>query len=295
MRIDRLTVLNFRRFEKSTFALHPRFTLLVGDNGTGKTALLEALRVGVGAYLLGIPDSPVPAPSIRRDCVRLETRQGGEFPTFERVTPCAVRCEGQVHGRDLCWSRELTSVRGRTNRVGAQALVQCVDRHVQKDKRAMKDERAMNFPLIVSYGTGRLWIEPRATQQALSAVRKPFGKASRFAAYRGCLEPTVSSELLHEWIKQRAPIALQNQQPLQSLDAVYEAIAGCVEGVERAVYDFGLMTSCWTSTTGNAFRLIAERRAEKHDGPCRRYGVALCSTEPPSGGASAEGNRRRCC
>ena len=237
MRIDRLTVSNFRRFESNTFDLHHRFTLLVGDNGAGKTAILDALRVGVGAYLLGIPDSQVP--SIRRDCVRLQTRRDGEFPTFEPVTPCVVRCEGRVHGRDLCWSRELASVGGRTNRVGARALVQCVDRHVQEDKQAMKDKRAMSFPLIASYGTGRLWIEPRETERVRSAVRQPLGKASRFAAYRGCLEPTVSSAFLRSWIKKMALIA-QDKQPLQSLDVVYGAVVGCVEGAERAGYDFGV-------------------------------------------------------
>ena len=74
MRIDQLTVLNFRRFEKCIFQLHPQFTLLVGDNGAGKTAILDALRVGAGAYLLGIPDSPAPAPPIRQDYMRRETR-----------------------------------------------------------------------------------------------------------------------------------------------------------------------------------------------------------------------------
>ena len=236
MRIDRLAVSNFRRFENNTFDLHHRFTLLVGDNGAGKTAILDALRVGVGAYLLGIPDSQVP--SIRRDCVRLETRQG-EFPTFEPATPCVVRCEGRVHGRDLCWSRELASVGGRTNRVGARALVQCVDRHVQEDKQAMKDKRAMSFPLIASYGTGRLWIEPRETERVRSAVRQPLGRLSRFAAYRGCLEPTVSSAFLRSWIKKMALIA-QDKQPLQSLDVVYGAVVGCVAGAKRAGYDFGV-------------------------------------------------------
>ncbi|MCY4173031.1 MAG: AAA family ATPase [Cyanobacteria bacterium MAG CAR3_bin_5] len=194
----------------------------------------------MGTYLMGIDNSPVPAPSIRRDCIRLETRQGGEFSIFERVIPCVVRCEGRVHGQDLRWSRELTSVRGRTNRVGARALEQRVRRHAQEDKETIQDERAMNFPLIVSYGTGRLWIEPRATEQALSAVRQPLGKASRFEAYRGCLEPTVSSELLRRWIKKMALIAHQNQKPLQSLDAVYGAVVGCVEGVEKAEYDFDM-------------------------------------------------------
>lgn len=238
MRIDRLTVSNFRRFENNTFALHHRFTLLVGDNGAGKTTILDALRVGVGAYLLGIPDSQ--ARPIKRDCIRVETRQGGEFPTFEPVAPCGVRCEGRVHGRDLCWSRELASLRGRTNRVGARALAQCVDKHVQEDKQAMKDKRAMSFPLMVSYDTDRFWIKPRETERLRSAVRQPFGKASRFAAYGGCLEPKVSSAFLRGWIKKMALIALKEEQPLQSLDVVYGAVVGCVEGAERATYDFGV-------------------------------------------------------
>ena len=231
MRIDELTVLNFSRFEEHTFELHPRFTLLVGDNGAGKTAILNALRVGTGAYLLGdIPDAQ--APSIKREWVRRETRRDGEFSTFEPVTPCVVRCQGQVHGLDLCWSRKLASVHGRTNRVDARALVQCVARHREEDRPGM------NFPLIAFYGTGRLWIEPRTTQQMRSDIRQTPGKMSRFTAYRGSLEPAVSSEWLRGWIKQMALIATQKGQSLQSLDAVYEAVAGCVEGAERAVYNF---------------------------------------------------------
>ena len=95
MRIDRLTVLNFKKFEENTFDFHRQFTLLVGDNGAGKTAVLDALRIGVGAYLLGIPYTQ--APSIKREYVRRETRRNGEFSTFEPVTPSAVGCEGRVH------------------------------------------------------------------------------------------------------------------------------------------------------------------------------------------------------
>lgn len=232
MRIDRLTVSNFKRFEEETFEFHRQFTLVVGDNGAGKTAVLDALRIGVGAYLLGIPHSR--APSIRREYVRRETRRNGEFSTFEPVTPCAVGCEGQVHLADLRWNRELGTLYGRTNRVGARALVQCVAGHYRENRPET------NFPLIVSYGTGRLWIEPRTTKQARSAVRVPLGKLSRFEAYRACLEPAVSSELLRRWIKKMALIAVQEKRSLGSLDAVYSAIVGCVEGVERALYDFEL-------------------------------------------------------
>ena len=232
MRIDRLTVSNFKKFEEQTFEFHRQFTLLVGDNGAGKTAVLDALRIGVGAYLLGIPYAQ--APSIKREYVRRETRRNGEFSTFEPVTPSTIACEGRVHLSDLRWDRELASFRGRTNRVGARELVRCVAKHFREN------DPGTNFPLIVSYGTGRLWIEPRTTKQARSAVREPLGRLSRFEAYRGCLGPAVSSELLRRWIKKMALIAVQEKQSLASLDAVYSAVVGCVEGVDRALYDFDL-------------------------------------------------------
>lgn len=232
MRIDRLTVTNFKNFEEETFEFHRQFTLLVGDNGAGKTAVLDALRIGVGAYLLGIPHSR--APSVKRDYVRRETRRNGEFSTFEPVTPCAVGCEGRVHLSELQWTRELRSLGGKTNRVGARALTQCVA------ERFHDTQPETTFPLIVSYSTGRLWIEPRTTKHTRSAVRQPLGKLSRFEAYRGCLDPAVSSELLRRWIKKMALIAVQEKRPLGSLDAVYSAIVGCVEGAERVLYDFEL-------------------------------------------------------
>ena len=232
MRVDRLTVLNFRNFVQETFEFHPQFTLLVGDNGAGKTAVLDALRVGVGAYLLGIPD--IQAPSINREFVRRETRRVGELLAFEPVMPCAVSCEGRVHFLDLRWDRERSSLHGRTNRVGARDLAQCVARCF----RSMDPQT--DFPLIVSYGAGRLWIEPRTTKHARSAVREPLGKLSRFEAHRGCLEPAVSSELLRRWIKKMELIAVQQKHRLGSLDAVYSAVVGCVQDAEKVLYDFEL-------------------------------------------------------
>ncbi|MYK33338.1 MAG: AAA family ATPase [Boseongicola sp. SB0670_bin_30] len=192
MRIDRLNVLNFKNFEENTFEFHRQFTLLVGDNGAGKTAVLDALRVGAGAYLLAIPNSQ--APTIKREYVRRVTRRNGEFSTLEERCPCAVSCEGRVHLSNLHWNRQLMSLYGRTNRVGARELVQCASRHIGSE------EAETNFPLIVSYGTGRLWVEPRTTKDARSAVRAPRGKMSRCEAYRGCLDPAVSSDLFRRWI-----------------------------------------------------------------------------------------------
>ncbi|MBI3319230.1 MAG: AAA family ATPase [Candidatus Omnitrophica bacterium] len=50
MRIDQLTVQHCKKFAEQTFTLHPQFTLLVGENGSGKTAVLDALAVSFRCY-----------------------------------------------------------------------------------------------------------------------------------------------------------------------------------------------------------------------------------------------------
>ncbi len=57
MRIDKLELRNFKKFAEQTFTLHPHFTLLVGENGSGKTSVLDALAVALGVWLVRVPDS----------------------------------------------------------------------------------------------------------------------------------------------------------------------------------------------------------------------------------------------
>lgn len=46
-----LNLRNFRRFESFHCELHPRFTLLVGENGAGKTSVLKAIERGIFSSL----------------------------------------------------------------------------------------------------------------------------------------------------------------------------------------------------------------------------------------------------
>jgi DNA repair exonuclease SbcCD ATPase subunit len=52
MIIDRLEITNFNKFSNYTIDLHPQFTLLVGDNGTGKTTILDALAIAAGVWIV---------------------------------------------------------------------------------------------------------------------------------------------------------------------------------------------------------------------------------------------------
>lgn len=56
MRIDKLTVKNFRGFAEQSFEFNKQFNILIGDNATGKTSILDALSIAMGSFLLGIKD-----------------------------------------------------------------------------------------------------------------------------------------------------------------------------------------------------------------------------------------------
>ena len=50
-RLLELEVFNFRKFEHEIFKLNPQMNVFIGKNGSGKTAILEAAGVMLGAYL----------------------------------------------------------------------------------------------------------------------------------------------------------------------------------------------------------------------------------------------------
>jgi len=55
MKINRIEIKNFKKFADYALDLHPQFTLLVGDNGTGKTSILDALAIAAGVWLVNSP------------------------------------------------------------------------------------------------------------------------------------------------------------------------------------------------------------------------------------------------
>lgn len=74
MRIDRLTLTNFRGLTNSTLDFTPGFNLIVGINGAGKTAALDALRIVLAKSVPEFVDRRLSFPGIglRADDITLE-------------------------------------------------------------------------------------------------------------------------------------------------------------------------------------------------------------------------------
>ena len=54
MRLRSTTIRNFKGIENCRIEFKPGFNLIKGENGKGKTSILEAIAVGLGGYIAGM-------------------------------------------------------------------------------------------------------------------------------------------------------------------------------------------------------------------------------------------------
>ena len=235
MRINHLCVENFRGFESREFSLHPRFNVLIGDNATGKTALLRALRVAIASWFLGIKDRNTVG--IRPDDVRLvgKAYEAGEY-TFEEQYPVVVSASGSFDElnfgpREIEWTRTLEGPNGRTTRRHAKQIKD-VAREADQSVRRGEDT---TLPLIAYYSTSRLYLEPRRTQRRRQSPDKR--DLSRFVGYRDCIDKRLDTKALTQWIKRQSWMAFQEGNPSVLFQRVQRAIVEIVEGARAIQYD----------------------------------------------------------
>jgi predicted ATP-binding protein involved in virulence len=224
MRIRSLELKNFRCFEHYKLSLAPRFTVLIGDNGSGKTAILDALAVAAGSLLLGIPE--VESRPIEPDEIRSADLVLGRAAAREGVGGTEVLAVGEINGETVSWRRTVAGSKARTTRRYAQTIQSAAETLV----RHARQGGDVIFPVLAYYGTRRLWNLRRG--RAATGKRE-----SRFGGYKGCLDASDLKPLFH-WFKAKELSARQRQERRHALEAVRSAMAALVPGATRAFWDF---------------------------------------------------------
>ena len=219
MKIHTLELRNFRKFEDYTFQFHPDFTVLIGDNASGKSSILDALAVMLGTYIPKYQDGVVRGGINKKDA-RLRIFEKYDQVTLEQQKPTFLNAQGTLHGKDIEWKRKLGD-RGKD----ARDLILIGE----KDSTAVSNGEDVDLPILLYYGTGRLWDVHR---------KVPIGKPdSRMVGYRNCLDPKSDHHLFEKWFSQLELSALQNNKTIEVLEAVRDATKMCIPSAKRFYYD----------------------------------------------------------
>ena len=235
MRIDRLELRNFKKFAELDLSLHPQFTLLIGDNGAGKTSVLDALAVALGVWLVRTPDSTLTGSRrpINPSEIRLESRPHGDRDLFtEAGGGVSVKATGQIEDRDhLMWEHRIDpGKRSGTDRRAKDALAVVESTY----ERARTDEGLL-LPVIAYYGAGRAWLPHRERYKSRVA---PDGPARRWAAFYDCLNERIRIADLNQWFHREAIAAVNRGGRFRpGFEVVRQAVLRCVPAADRMWFD----------------------------------------------------------
>jgi predicted ATP-binding protein involved in virulence len=233
MRIDSLLLENFKGFQRRELTFHPQFNLVVGENGTGKTSLLDALAVAVGSWFLGV--AGVDTRHIYPHEVRLQAFPSEAGTHWEGQYPCCIEASGSISHERYLWRRSLNGPGGRTTRIGAAGIKKLAEQAT----RAVREGQSINLPLISYYGTGRLWLVPREQGQVKeppsSLLTKPL---SRLDGYKTSVDPRLSVSALTQWVARQSWLSFQQGgQDSQSFQVVRRALLQSIPGAEDLHFD----------------------------------------------------------
>ncbi|MBJ5131893.1 AAA family ATPase, partial [Salmonella enterica subsp. enterica serovar Kentucky] len=105
MRIDKLSLLNFRCFRQLDITFDEHITILVAPNGAGKTTVLDAIRLALFPFIRGFDASLYvkdKSLAIRTEDVRLVFRP--EALNMEMSSPAMITATGEWHsGKTATW------------------------------------------------------------------------------------------------------------------------------------------------------------------------------------------------
>lgn len=219
MKISHLSLQNFRKYKSACFQFHPRFTVLIGNNGAGKTTVLDALAIMLNTYFQSsrlVTGGGVIKPADAHYI--LTQKQGQVFQ--EQKNNVALDVEARIGNAPVNWRREIGDRGGKAKvlvRLGTEA------------REKIKAGASPDLPLLLYYGAGRLWSLHDDVE-----TDKP---SSQLDAYRYCLDPKSDQKAFEKWFKKLAYTELQKRVNIPAVASVKNAVLACIPGAQDFFHD----------------------------------------------------------
>lgn len=248
MRIDQLKMWNFKKFPAAVFEF-PRladaspdvgsFHVLIGENGSGKTSILDALALALGVWFNKAPDATLGRrqPRLLESQRRLVAQWEGDRTQMQPVLePVEILVSGSILDRPaITWGQRLEVGRSTVNH---QASKEARDLIWSAYQRINAGEKVL-LPVICYYGAGRAWLPHNERRNSKA---RGLGPANRWEAFHDCLNERIRIADLAQWF-QGEHIAMGNRQGRYrpGFEVVRRAVLACIPGADAIWYDSDTM------------------------------------------------------
>lgn len=227
MKLDAITLKNFRCYEDLTVRLHPQLTVLVANNGGGKSSLLNAIAIALADYIRGLPLPDASIPTLdeedrRRIVVNqaLLTTEVTESTTImlfasDNSEPnfAVMKVIGKAFDPNSIFHHEDKRFLPKSilSKI-AEKHIDLVDKGSSDYGTGISKDNAFNLPIISCYGSSREW--HKVNLLLLDKSLSPSDLLSRFAPYKDALQFRKNYKSFFHWFEYVAKIHADERNAL---------------------------------------------------------------------------------
>ena len=234
MFLKSMTLHNFRCFSDLKVNFNNRLTVLVGNNGAGKSTVLEAAAIAAGTLtsaMDGLTNYGIKKSDAHYKCFDL-----GSNVDVQPQFPVEITAVGTVDGQEISWVRNLNSAKGRGGLASAKEMTRVADNY---QSRMRSGDKELKLPIISYYGTGRLWNQHREKKNDI------FEKNNSSNGYIDSLDGAANDKLMMKWFQKMTMQQIQRGEMIPEFTAVrmaMEQVFASIAGVSDVQVQFNLDT-----------------------------------------------------
>lgn len=228
--LQRVEIKNFRGLRDIAFPLHPKVTVFFGANAAGKTSILDALAIGLGAIAARVPkasgrsfaktgDLRVPW----KDRTDLGERASVECP-YMRI---ALTAKSEIRW-DVSRVRSVQDRPSLEKLLATAALHDALDPVIKEILDSPPGELTRPLPLVAAYGTERALVDVPLRERYF---QKEF---PRLAALDSSLAAATRFKTVFEWFRVKEDEERYEGRRLRDLDYKLPALQWVRRAVQNA-------------------------------------------------------------
>lgn len=213
--LKELTLKNYKKYKENTLTFNNKFNLLVGENATGKTTILDGIATALGGYLQCFNTI------LTKDTHGIKSRDihvkylisNNGIEKIENI-PVEILAAFDIDGENIELKRVKKNIKQGTilnkkENIEIYKKVKTIENYINENKE-------ITLPIFSYHGTGRLWEQDNKNSSRMENLKRVDG-------YKDCLNARSNYRNFISWFEklERHAFNIREENPvLQSVKSI---------------------------------------------------------------------------